>query len=189
MIMNESCRTVIDESYLGEEAHKIRWKKTLDFLKGSSATSKGLKRGLDLGCRTPLTDSMERLFSCPFDNTSVDLDTGDLEGSYDIVTAFEVLEHLFNPLHAMLEVGKVLMRPGGRFFVSMPLLKPQCLASPGHFHEMSRRSATLLFHRAGFSVERKREFRIREPLFYLTGVKPLMRAFYEKVQIYELFLL
>lgn len=184
--MSGSCRTIIDEHYLGEEAHHIRWQKTLDFVKGSSATAKGLKRGLDLGGRTPLTDSLENLFSCPFDNTSVDLDVDDLDGSYDIVTAFEVLEHLFNPLHAMLEVRKVLLGPGGRFFVSMPLLKPQCLASPGHFHEMSRRSAQLLFRRAGFSVVRKREFRIREPLFYFTGVKPFMRAFYEKVQIYEL---
>ncbi|NTU97454.1 MAG: class I SAM-dependent methyltransferase [Chlorobiaceae bacterium] len=184
--MSDSSRNVIDQLYLNEVAHQIRWKKTLEFIAGSSGAVNGMERGLDLGGRTPLTDMLEKHVLCPFDNTCVDLDTGILEDRYGVVTAFEVVEHLFNPLHALLQVRNVFCGKDPRLFLSIPLRKPELLGSPGHFHEMTRREALLLFGRAGFSVVRSSEFRIRHPLFYLTGVKPMMRAFYEKVLIYEL---
>lgn len=184
--MHSPYKTVIDGEYLQDPAHRIRWKKTLGFLSRSSRSSALLSHGLDLGDRTPFTASLEQLFGCSFENTVVDLDLESLAGSFEVVTAFEVLEHLFNPLHALLEVKQLLSGEDARLFVSMPLWKPQCLASPDHFHEMTRDSALSLFRRAGFVVIRSAEFRIRQPLFYLTGVKPLLRAWYEKVQIYEL---
>ena len=184
--MPNSCRTVLDEAYLNDPAHPIRWKRTLEFLQGSSHSASRLFSGLDLGERTPFTDMLEQHFGCPFENTSVDLDIDPLAGSFGLVTAFEVLEHLYNPLHALLEVRHLLVGDDARLFVSMPLWKPSYLASPDHFHEMSRSEALSLFSRAGFAVLRSTEFRIRHPLFYLTGVKPLLRAWCEKVQIYEL---
>jgi len=184
--MPSSFRTVIDKEYLNDPAHGIRWGKTLEFLRASPLSGSPLAGGLDLGDRTPLTALLEQHFCCPFENTSVDLDMEPLSGSFAVVTAFELLEHLFNPLYVLLEVRRHLAGSDGRLFVSMPLHKPAFLASPDHFHEMTRSSALSLFTRAGFSVERSGEFRIRHPLFYLTGFKPLMRAFHEKVQIYEL---
>lgn len=185
--MQHNFRTVIDGGYLDEPAHRIRWKRSLDFVRGSSIVGTPIARGLDLGDRTPLTASLEELFGSPFENSSrVDLDIEPLSGSFGVVTAFEVVEHLYNPLHALLEVKHLLAGENGRLFVSMPLRKPLYLASPDHFHEMSRQSARSLFARAGFMVVRSGEFRIRHPLFYLTGLKPLLRAMYEKVQIYEL---
>ena len=184
--MLNSCRTVIDEAYFNDSAHRIRWQRTLDFLRGSSLTGLSFSSGLDLGERTPLTALLEQHFSCPFESSSVDLDLEPLSGSFGVVTAFEVLEHLYNPLHALLEVRHLLAGDDARLFVSMPLRKPPSLASPDHFHEMTRSEALSLFSRAGFAVLRSAEFRIRHPLFYLTGVKPLLRAWYEKVQIYEL---
>ncbi len=184
--MPNSCRTVIDSAYLNDPAHRIRWQKTLEFLQLLSPSALRLSSGLDLGERTPFTAVLEQHFGCPFNNTSVDLDLEPLTGSFGVVTAFEVLEHLYNPLHALLEVKRLLAGADARIFVSMPLWKPSYLASPDHFHEMTRSEALLLFSRAGFTVLRNAEFRIRHPLFYLTGVKPLLRAWYEKVQIYEL---
>ena len=184
--MDSGCRTIIDEAYLNDPAHGVRWRKTLEFLAGSSLSAGSLVSGLDLGDRTPFTALLEKHFGCPFENTTVDLDLEPLSGSFGVVTAFEVLEHLYNPLHALLEVKRLLAGNDARLFVSMPLWKPAVLASPDHFHEMTHRSACSLFLRAGFSVLRNAEFRIRHPLFYLTGVKPLLRAWYEKVQIYEL---
>ncbi len=184
--MQNNCRTVINGDYLNDHAHQIRWKRTLDFLRGSSLADASFSRGLDLGERTPFTALLEEHFGCPFENTSVDLDSETLSGSFGVATAFEVLEHLFNPLHALLELKRLLADEDARLFVSMPLWKPSYLASPDHFHEMTRREALLLFRRAGFAVLRSAEFRIRQPLFYLTGVKPLLRAWYEKVKIYEL---
>jgi hypothetical protein len=185
-MMQNNCRTVIDGAYLSDQVHGVRWRKTLEFLRGSSLSGASLSRGLDMGDRTPFTASLEQHFECPFENTTVDLDLEALSGSFGVVTAFEVLEHLYNPLHALLEVKRILAGEDARLFVSMPLWKPAFLASPDHFHEMTRSEALLLFTRAGFSVLRSAEFRIRHPLFYLTGVKPLLRAWYEKVQIYEL---
>jgi hypothetical protein len=184
--MPNSCRTVIDGAYLNDPAHRIRWQRTLDFLRGSSLTGLSFSSGLDLGERTPLTSLLEQHFSCPFKNTTVDLDLEPLTGSFAVVTAFEVLEPLYNPLHALLEVKRLLAGADARLFLSMPLWKPAFLASPDHFHEMTRSEALSLFSRAGYAVLRSAEFRIRHPLFYLTGVKPLLRAWYEKVQIYEL---
>ena len=183
--MTNSCRTVLDGAYLNDPAHRIRWQRTLEFLQGSLSGAL-LTSGLDLGERTPFTDTLEQHFGCPFENTTVDLDLDPLAGSFGVVTAFEVLEHLYNPLHALLEVRHLLVGDDARLFVSMPLWKPSSLASPDHFHEMTRSEALSLFSRAGFAVLRSAEFRIRHPLFYLTGVKPLLRAWYEKVQIYEL---
>jgi hypothetical protein len=183
--MPNSCRTVIDGAYLNDPAHRIRWQRTLDFLAGSLSGA-SLSSGLDLGERTPFTDTLEHHFGCPFENTTVDLDSEPLSGSFAVVTAFEVLEHLYNPLHAMFEVKRILACADARLFVSMPLWKPSYLASLDHFHEMTRSEALSLFSRAGFAIVRSAEFRIRHPLFYLTGVKPLLRAWYEKVQIYEL---
>lgn len=184
--MQGTYRTVIDESYLSDPAHSIRWRHTIDFIRRSSLSSTGIGSGLDLGDRTPLTTSLEQLFGCIFSNTSADLDITSLEGSYEVVTAFEVLEHLYNPLHALLEVKRILKGNNARLYLSMPLRKPATLASPEHFHEMSRQSAHALFTRAGFTIVRSEEFRIRPFLFYLTGLKPLLRALFEKVQIYEL---
>ncbi len=86
-----------------------------------------------------------------FENTTVDLDLEPLDGSFEVVTAFEVLEHLYNPLHALLEVKRLLAGEDARLFVSMPLRKPIFLASPDHFHEMTRSEALSLFTRAGFT--------------------------------------
>ena len=184
--MEISCRTVIDGAYLKDPAHALRWRKTFEFLAGSSLSAVPLSSGLDLGDRTPFTVLLEQHFGCTFENTTVDLDLEPLAGSFGVVTAFEVLEHLYNPLHALLEIRRLLAGKDARLFVSMPLWKPSFLASPDHFHEMTRRSARSLFTRAGFALLRSAEFRIRHPLFYLTGLKPLLRAWYEKVQIYEL---
>lgn len=184
--MDSNPRNEIDRDYLGEEAHHLRWRKTMGFIGKSSLKGKTVGRGLDLGGRTPLTGFLEEFFRCPFDNTSSDLDTDPIEGHYGVVTAFEVFEHLFNPLHALLQARSVLDEKDSRLFLSMPLSKPGFLACPEHFHEMSRREAGMLFRRAGFAVLTSGEFMIRRPMFYLTGFKPLMRAFYEKVQIYEL---
>jgi len=183
--MKNRYRTIIDSNYLNDPAHQIRWKRTLEFLRGSSLSG-AMLGGLDVGDRTPFTTLLEQQFDCPFTNTAVDLDIEPLSGSFRVVTAFEVLEHLYNPLHALLEIKSILAGTDVRLFLSMPLWKPSYLASPDHFHEMTRIAALLLFSRAGFTVLRNAEFRIRHPLFYLTGVKPLLRAWYEKVQIYEL---
>ncbi|HWQ27158.1 MAG TPA: methyltransferase domain-containing protein [Chlorobaculum sp.] len=183
----EQYRTVIDQEWCAEKANMVRWEKSLAFVRASGAIRLPAESGLDIGDRTPVTGMLESHFGCRFGNTSLDLDTGSLDGSYPVVTAFEVVEHLYNPLHLLLEIRKVLHpAPSSRLFLSTPAWKPGFLQSPEHFHEMSRRSLDSLLSRSGFTVVRSEEFGIRSPLFFLTGFRPLLRCIFEKIMIFEL---
>lgn len=180
-------RTVIDPAWCADPANRVRWEKSLVFVRASGAVRLPADSGLDIGDHTPMTGKLESHFGCRFENTSIDLDTGALEGSYPVVTAFEVIEHLYNPLHLLLEIRKVLRpEPSSRLFLSTPAWKPGFLQSPEHFHEMSRRSLDSLLSRSGFTIVRRQEFGIRSPLFCLKGIRPLMRCFFEKIVIVEL---
>lgn len=179
--MQTPFRKQVNDAYVQTGATQRRWKKTLNFLKGVMPA----KSGLDIGERTPLTDKLEGLFGCTFENTNIDLDTGSIENRYDVVTAFEVIEHLFNPLHCLLEIRKAL-NPEGRLYLSTPNSKPNFLWSSEHFHEMSERSLTELFNRAKFKVLRKTTVRIHGFGFYFTGIRPVFRGFFDKRWLFEL---
>lgn len=174
-------RKQITHEYSSNLATIIRWEKTLKFL----TPIHDAKRGLDIGDRTEFTARLEDFFNVPFDNTEIDLDTGKLSGQYDIVTAFEVIEHLFNSLHLLEQIYNVL-KPDGKLFFSTPLGKPHILWSSSHFHEMYKSSLCALFERARFEIIKDGQFRIHPIWFYFTGFRPLLRGIFEKTQIYEL---
>ncbi len=189
MTQVQEFRTVVDGAWSADSAHRVRWEKSLAFVRGSSVLSLPVSAGLDIGDRTPVTAMLEAHFGCRFDTTSVDLDTETLgvATSYPVVTAFEVIEHLYNPLHLLLEIREALdPAPSSRLFLSTPAWKPGFLQSPDHFHEMPKRSLDALLSRAGFELVRSAEFGIRSPLFCLRGVRPMLRCVYEKIRIYEL---
>jgi len=182
-------RTVVDQSWSADPAHRMRWEKSLAFVAASDAIALPARAGLDIGDRTPATAMLEAHFGCRFDTTSVDLDTEplDVAARYPVVTAFEVIEHLYNPLHLLLQVRDALdPAPSSRLFLSTPAWKPGFLQSPDHFHEMPKRSLDALIARAGFEVARSAEFGIRSLLFCLRGVRPMLRCIFEKIRIYEL---
>lgn len=189
MTNRQPFRTVVDPAWSADPAHRMRWEKSLAFVRGSSVFSLPASAGLDIGDRTPVTGMLEAHFGCRFNTTSVDLDTEplDMATRYPVVTAFEVIEHLYNPLHLLLEIRKTLdPAPNSRLFLSTPAWKPGFLQSSDHFHEMPERSLAALLSRAGFEIVRSDEFGIRSPLFCLRGVRPLLRCVFEKIRIYEL---
>ena len=161
--------------------NKIRWSKTLNFLE----TCNKAKTGLDIGDRTPFTLELEKVFGCKFKNTSIDLDIGRIESKYDVITAFEIIEHLYNPLHFLEQIRQGLLE-NGRVYLSTPEGKPYFLWAPGHFHEIHQERLHSLFKRAQFRIIRQNTFRIHHTYFYFTGFRPLLRGIFEKVQIYEL---
>ena len=179
--MTSYFRTDIDKDYSKKPATKIRWKKTLEFIGNNS----NFKIALDIGDRTGLTEMMENEYGVNFENTKGDLDNLELRGNYDLVTSFEVLEHLFNPLFHLVQIKNVL-NPDGRLILSTPLAKPRLLWSKEHFHEMSKQSIQALFEAAGFKVLRENFFRVYPVTFYFRGFRPLLRLIYDKIQIYEL---
>ncbi|SVD45776.1 uncharacterized protein METZ01_LOCUS398630, partial [marine metagenome] len=159
---------------------QIRWKKTLLFLNQFQACS-----GLDIGNRTPLTKQLEAHYNCSFKNTTIDLDEGQLIGEYDVITAFEIIEHLFNPLHLLTEISQVL-KDEGKLYLSTPKGKPLFLWSEEHFHEMHEKSLMNLINRAGFKMIRKETILIHPLSFYFTGLRPFFRLFYERYWLIEL---
>ena len=180
--MDNRYRIKINNKYIENSTHQFRWNKTIDFLNNKSAN---FKNGLDIGERTTLTANMEDYFSINFSNTNIDLDTEKLHGNYDIITSFEVIEHLYNPLFNLLEIHKVLNK-NGVLYLSTPLYKPAFLWSPNHFHEMQRQSLLNLFKRSGFKIAREDKFKIHPFKFYFKGFRPILRLIYERVQIFEL---
>jgi len=179
--MTNYFKNKIDKDYANNPATKIRWDKTLEFM----GRGVNFKSALDIGDRTGLTEMMEDKYGVKFDNTQGDLDKIELKGNYDLVTSFEVLEHLFNPLFNLVQI-KNLLNPNGRLILSTPLAKPRILWSEEHFHEMSKNSIQALFEVAGLKVLRKNYFRVYPVTFYFSGVRPLLRLIYDKIQIYEL---
>ena len=179
--MTDYFKNKIDKEYANKPATKIRWDKTLEFM----GSGKNIKSALDIGDRTGLTEMMEDKYGVKFDNTQGDLDKIELKGNYDLVTSFEVLEHLFNPLFNLVQIKNIL-NPNGRLILSSPLAKPRILWSEEHFHEMSKNSIQALFKAAGLKVLRENHFRVYPVTFYFKGIRPLLRLIYDKIQIYEL---
>ncbi len=180
-MMVSSFRKTPGQTYEMQKHTQIRWRKTIEFLRPMAHAS----GGLDVGDRSTLTAQLEEFFHCPFTNTTVDLDTGELQGRYDVVTCFEVLEHLFNPLRCLLQIKKVLVRDG-RLYLSTPTGKPQFLLSPSHFHEFSDHSLTALIKRAGFTELRRKKVTTQPWWFYFTGIRPMLRGVFERTWLLEL---
>lgn len=179
--MENSFRNKIDSDYSNKPATRIRWNKSLDFI-GDDCS---YENALDIGDRSELTEMMESKYQIKFDNTKGDLDYITLKGNFDLITSFEVLEHLFNPLFHLSQIKGVLSE-NGKLILSTPLSKPRFLWSKEHFHEMSIKSIEALFHVAGFKIVRKEYFRVHPLIFYIKGIRPLLRLFFDKIQIYEL---
>ena len=179
--MSSPYRNNIDSNFNSFKHAKIRWQKTLKFLEENDA----INNGLDIGDRTDFTTKLEKFYKCSFNNTDIDLDVEQLSGNYDIVTAFEIVEHLFNPLHFLLQIKNIL-NEDGTLYLSTPKGKPYFLWSKEHFHEMGYKRLFSLIDRAGFKIIRKKEIRIQPIYFYFTGIRPILRFFFEKHLILEL---
>lgn len=174
-------RKKINSEYSKLDTNTIRWSKTLDFIGKCDKA----KSGLDIGDRSSFTVELENVFGCAFMNTNIDLDTGKIKGEYDVITAFEIIEHLYNPLWCLEQIRQGLLE-NGRLYLSTPVGKPYFLWSPSHFHEMHRKRLHSLFKRAQFHIIRQDTFKIHPTYFYFTGFRPFLRGIFERVQIYEL---
>ncbi len=114
-------------------------------------------------------ENIVRLQKCDLDKERLPFE----DNSIDVVTCFEVLEHLYtDPMHLMLEAKRVLKKPDGLFFLSTPNINslkalkrmlnmespyfwpPYCITDLeiGHVKEYSVNELKLLFEKSGFSI-------------------------------------
>lgn len=179
--MKSPYRNILQPDDGEKRRNQIRWDKTLLFLRPAVGRT---HRGLDIGDRSTITPELEKYFGFKFDNTSIDLDYAWIPNKYNVITCFEVLEHLFNPLNCLTEINHALL-PGASLYISTPKHKPYFLWGD-HFHEMHEKQILALFNRAGFEIIR-RETIFTVPLrSLLTGIRPWIRLFYDRVWLFEL---
>ena len=78
------------------------------------------------------------------------------DGVFDVVAAFDVIEHCEPEATALAEVRRVL-RPGGRFVLSVPAYTwawTDFDVANGHYRRYTSRRAVAAVERAGFTVQR-----------------------------------
>ena len=166
-----------DEMVAGE-ATRDRYDRTLafcaPFLTGGTM--------LDIGPPNDLGRAVtERLNTAYRYTGEEDLDTIGSLPRADHILIFEVLEHLFNPLHLLLK-AKEALNSGGRVYITVPR-RPCWLWNDKHFHEFDAYRFGALLKRAGFRVAAHTKWRIKQRKF---GVRPVIRFFVEFYHAYVL---
>ncbi len=105
---------------------------------------------------------------------------------YDLITCFEVIEHVMNPLLLMKGIH-VILRDNGRCFVATPCPTfIPFLMSGEHLTEYRRGKLERLFLHAGFKIKKYKRFCIWDWWFAFTGIRPMLRVLFHQNQIWEL---
>lgn len=158
------------------KTHQIRFRKTLNFMKDHVALSDKI---LDLGPPNPLSDLLSNQgynIHNTKENIDLDLDYEIVKDeTYDIVTAFEILEHLVSPF-PLLECMKAK-----KLFISVPLKLWFSNAYwskndpyDRHYHEFEPRQFDMLLNKAGWKIKQSEKWTSASGIL---GIRPLLRHF------------
>jgi SAM-dependent methyltransferase len=142
---------------------------------------------LDLGPANALAREIERQHALRVQQTGThDLDrerlTSFCPGPYGTITAFEILEHVMNPLF-VLDGCREVLRPDGVLYLSVPRRHPHEWLfgkSPEHFHEFAPDELRWLLDKAGFDVT---AFQIVNTSALHLGVRPLLRRLFANLLV------
>ena len=105
---------------------------------------------------------------------------------YDVVTCFEILEHLMNPLGLMQSIHKMLKR-GGVCYLSTPkaaIINWYC--GPKHFAEYKRDRLETMFKYVGFEVVKYRTLALHDWWTIFTGFRPPLRYVLQRSHLWKL---
>ncbi|NQX82915.1 MAG: methyltransferase domain-containing protein [Flavobacteriaceae bacterium] len=162
--------------------HKSRFVKTLSFCE---SILKENDRVLDLGPINPMSKLLSEKVS-KVDNSDIGLDL-DLDydivkkPDYDIVTAFEILEHLVSPFPLLKNIK------ASKLIISVPLKLWFTTAYwnekdpyDRHYHEFEPRQLEMLLDKAGWKIVKQEKW--ASPIFKL-GIRPILRLFYPRYYI------
>ena len=157
---------------------------TLEFLEHDMPAIRG--RILDIGGDSPMSRAIQERYPVELVHTpaDLDLDLGSLDGEWDQIFSFEVIEHLGSPLRHLLEM-KAHLKPGGSIWLSTPLvvskLRPtHAFRSKHHVFEMDWVQLSFLIEKAGLRVVRQHRCRYLPKWKYLIGLRPMVRFFTDR---------
>ena len=107
-------------------------------------------------------------------------------GKFAFVFAFEILEHLMNPL-SFLEFLKSCLTDNGRIFLSTPFLRPRFLWSKYHITEYFPDKIEAIATKAGLRVKRYKRKKAHAYRTAIQGIRPMFRAlWFERIILFEL---
>lgn len=158
-----------------------RFRLTLEFLKKHT---NGDEKVLDLGVENPFSGIMKKE-GFQVRNTSgedLDLDQSELQkGGYDVLTAFEIFEHLLNPFTVLQNVK------ADKLFISIPMrlwFSPAYRSKTDpwdrHYHEFEDWQLDWLLEKAGWKIVDRAQWTNPVKKF---GIRPLLRRFTNRYYI------
>jgi len=174
--------------YVDLRSYQRNIQKHLSYLSNNLKKTAGIV--LDIGSFTPMTEELIRAFSAiSVVNTEGDLDADFIllgkPVCFNAVIYCHVMEHQFNPLNTLLKI-KEWIDNNTQVFVMLPR-RGKLLWDKTHYHEIDDYRFTKLCERAGYSIVSKaHKHQAREWWFYFTGIRPLMRLFFERMVYYEI---
>ncbi|MAL58902.1 MAG: methyltransferase [Flavobacteriaceae bacterium] len=154
---------------------KKRYKHTLKFLKNCISTEAKI---LDLGVENPFSEILKKEGFQVTNTRGEDLDiqTEAVKTSeYDVVTAFEIFEHLVSPFNVIQDIkAKKLVAsvPLKLWFASAYRSKTD--ERDRHYHEFEDWQFDWLLEKAGWKIKKREKF--TNPVKKV-GIRPILRRF------------
>lgn len=151
-----------------------RFHRTLAFLDQHIAKEKKI---LDLGVPNPLSQLMQQK-GYQVSNTSgedLDQDQSALRGSFEVVTAFEIFEHLLNPYTVLenIQAKELVISVPLRLWFS-PAYRSKTDPWDRHYHEFEAWQLDWLLEKTGWEIIAKEQW--THPVKKL-GFRPILRYF------------
>jgi hypothetical protein len=171
------------DTYQLSSTKEKRYKKTWDFMKPSLTRTESI---LDIGTPNPFSDFLTNQGFKITNTEGVDLDEfpESIEKyQTDVTTAFEIFEHLLNPLGVLKAVKSE------RLFASIPLSLWFAKAYRNkndrwdqHFHEFEDWQFDWLLEKGGWEIVRKEKWTSPTKI---NGIRPILRQFTPRYYIVE----
>jgi SAM-dependent methyltransferase len=165
--------------FLGVEPNWFSHKHRLKVIQEFMGDVQG--RALDIGSPNRLAKALgitQHTLETDF-NREIRSDSKD----YDVITCFDVIEHLINPL-GMLDFIYDNLKSGGVCYLTTP--RPSVPRNPTHFFETTRPRWELAFRYAGFEIVRYKLFRMHDWQTALTGLRPMWYILTYREHLWEL---
>ncbi|MBV7270279.1 class I SAM-dependent methyltransferase [Winogradskyella luteola] len=160
---------------------KKRFKHTLDFLKKHVDTSQSI---LDLGVKNPLSEIMVAKGFRVENTSGEDLDedrTAIENSSADVITAFEIFEHLLSPYEVLKSINAkklVISVPLKLWFA--PAYRSKTDLRDRHYHEFEDWQLDWLLEKTGWKIIDSDKW--TNPVNKI-GIRPILRRFTNRYYI------
>lgn len=158
-----------------------RFRHTLAFLKKYVSTDEKI---LDLGVDNPFSKIMKQQGFSVINTTGEDLDNDQSalqKNQYDVLTAFEIFEHLLNPYTVLQNVKskKLLISIPMRLWFS-PAYRSKTDPWDRHYHEFEDWQLDWLLEKTGWKIIAREQWTNPVKKF---GIRPLLRRFTNRYYI------